>query len=426
MTTRPMMRARLQEANHQRVAVEVEWPQGRRVLEYTARQPVWQAPPPGLDFAAVALVQFAASEGCDLHLEGRVTSDLLVSLDEYVMVWSVWRPDLFCRIELSADEEVAVELRPARRGAVMGFSGGVDAGFALAAHSTGRLGRLSRDIDLGVLVVGWDLRHGDEEALRLAEAKAKRALDAYGVGLAVVSTNWKDDFCNAWFMGFNAGLTAILHTFSGTHSAAIHATDRDYLDELGVLPYGSHMVINHLLGHPGFPVVSTGGTHNRTERVAFLADHPALLEDLRVCYQPHAGGGNCGHCEKCVRTQLEMRATGIPTDHVFPSPFTLDDIRSMRVRRWPLLVYFDNILERLSPDDEAYPVLRRWLREQKQQRTPQVRRLRDRVARLEQELVATRAEADAARDEVAALRGSTSWRLTTPLRRAADAARRVR
>jgi hypothetical protein len=127
-----------------------------------------------------------------------------------------------------------------------------------------------------------------------------------------------------------------------------------------------------------------------------------------------------------VRTQLEMRASGIPTDRVFPSPFTLDDIRSMRVRRWPLLAYFDNILERLSPDDEAYPVLRRWLREQKQQRTPQVRRLRERVARLEQELVATRAEADAARDEVAALRGSTSWLLTTPLRRAADAARRVR
>ena len=420
------MRARLDAATERRIAVAVDAPDGRSVLEYTSPDPVWQAAPATLDFAAVALAQHAAAAGCDLEIEGPVTRDQLDRLDEYLMIWSVWRPDLFARIRIGAADEVVSRAGLERRGAVMGFSGGVDAGFALAAHQSQALGRFSRPIDLGVLVVGWDLRHGDSDAIRRAAESARQTLRTYGAEQALISTNWQQEFSPAWFMSYTAGLMAVLHTFSATHSGAVHASDRGYREELLALPHGSHIAINHLLGHPGFPVWNTGGTHKRIERVAFLADHPVLLKGLRVCFKPEAGGGNCGHCEKCVRTQLEMRAVGLPTDAPFPSPLRLDDIRSMEVRRWTAMTFYEAIIARLSPEDPAYETLQRWMRKQRLSRNPEVRRLRARVRRLEEELVATQAVAEAAGDRLASLHASTSWRVSQPLRAVGDRVRRLR
>jgi hypothetical protein len=420
------MRARLEAAGERRVAVEVEGPRGRQVLAFTGDQPVWSAAPPNLDFAAVALVQYAASLHCDLLLEGSVTRDLLDNLDEYLAIWQSWRPDLFSHVTLTAEQELNVARPDGRRGAVMGFSGGVDAAFALAAHHTGVLGRQSRQVELGVLVVDRSLREGGPEAVELVSSSARRALATYGADLAVVRSNWQQDFCNAWFMAFNTGYMALLHTFASTHSAAIHATDRSYVDELKVPPYGSMMPINHLLGHPGFPVVSTGGTHNRAERVAFLKDHPALLAGLRVCYQRNAAGRNCGHCEKCVRTQLELRAAGVDASPMFPSAFTLEDVRGMTVKRVAVLVHFNRILERLDVDDEVVPVLRDWLRARTEALDPEAHQLRQRVTRLEQRLAHAWAEAQEAQEEVADLRSSTSWRVTKPLRDASAVLRRRR
>lgn len=389
-SNRPLMRARLKSAAPDSVVVEVDTPRDVRLLELVSPEPVWEQPPVNLDFAAVALAQFAASEGCDLHLEGRVTESQLERLDEYLAIWSVWRPDRFRHVALTADEEVALPSAGERGGAVMGFSGGVDAGFALAAHSSGILGRPSRPVDLGVLVVGWDLQHGDQEALRLARDAARRGLEEYGARLAVVSTNWKQELCNAWFLSYTTGLTSILHTFSGTHSAAIHATDHDYLSELRMPPYGSHMVINHLLGNPWFPVVSTGGTHRRIERLQFLGDHPVLLERLRVCYQPDAGGTNCGHCEKCVRTQLELRVLGL-SQAAFPSPMTVDDLRNATINNPTVLMHFEDILEWMDPADELHEPVRAWVREHQHPDRKRLRRLRRRVAELEAELESLRA-----------------------------------
>jgi hypothetical protein len=411
------VRARLLEATEHRVAVSVEGPRGSGTLELSSAEPVWATATPTLDFAAVALVQHAAADGCDLVIDGPATRAQLDRLDEYQMIWSSWRPDLFRRITLHAQEEVGESLPAGRDGAVMGFSGGVDAAFALAANKSGALGRTTQDVRHAVMVVDRSLRQGGDAALQRATTTARRSLHTYGVELAVVWSNWQENFSPAWFMSFNAGYMAVLHTFAAMRSAAVHATDRSYLEELRIPPYGSHMAINHLLGHPGFPVVSAGGTHTRLERVAFLVDHPVLLEGLRVCYQPDAGGGNCGHCEKCVRTQLELRAVGADAGPAFPSPLTLEDIGSLTIHRRQVLMHFEAILERLSPEDTAHEPLRTWMASQRSKpAAPRIRRLRTHVERLEQEL-------RAAREEIEALRSSAPWGVTGRLRPAGDRVR---
>lgn len=403
------MRARLVVVEPDALVVRVADRFGERDLVYRSPEPVWAVPPPTLDFAAIALAQLAAARGEDLWLDGRASRAQLERLDEYLQIWSVWRPDLFRRIRVAAADEVDAVAHGARGGAAMGFSGGVDASFALAAHATGMLGRLTRSIDLGVLVVGWDLRHGDGVALERAWAAARESLGAYGARCAVVSTNWQQEFCADWFMSFTAGLAAVLHTFSGICSAAVHATDRSYRSELGMRPYGCHTMINCLLGTPHFPLISTGGTHERLERVAFLAAHPTLLERLRVCYQDGAAGGNCGRCEKCIRTQLELRACGLPTQPQFPPGLQPADVEAVTTDLEGALRALEEAYERLPPDDVYREALGRAVRRERLRMARQRGEAIARVADLEAALASAQAEREA-------MRVSRSWRFTAPLR----------
>jgi hypothetical protein len=51
---------------------------------------------------------------------------------------------------------------------------------------------------------------------------------------------------------------------------------------------------------------------SRLEKAGLVGGWPAALQNLRVCNKPEAyqpGRLNCGQCEKCVRTMLELMAS---------------------------------------------------------------------------------------------------------------------
>src|SRR5690606_17026131 len=113
-----------------------------------------------------------------------------------------------------------------------------------------------------------------------------------------------------------------------------------------------------------------------------------------------------GHCEKCVRTQLELRAVGLAdaAGRAFPSPMTLQDLRRATINNPTVLMHFEDILERLSPDDELRRPVARWVRKQRAADDPQRTEHRARTAALERELQETRGRLEA-------LQGSRSWKL---------------
>lgn len=56
-------------------------------------------------------------------------------------------------------------------------------------------------------------------------------------------------------------------------------------------------------GSPGVP---------RLEKVAAIANEPLVHSHLRVCRENRSAALNCGECEKCVRTQVQL-AVADPT-----------------------------------------------------------------------------------------------------------------
>ncbi|MDD3371430.1 MAG: hypothetical protein PHE27_06355 [Alphaproteobacteria bacterium] len=329
---------------------------GSQYLFFKSNKNLWTKRFKTLDFALVAMSQYASANKLDLEIRGTVSRSQLSNIDEFLQIWSSWRPDLFHRISIKAKKIVEIPNDPKRKSVLL-FSGGVDSSFSLAAHSAGILGHLSKKIGLGVLVVGWDLKHGDISARNIALEKAERVLKDFSADCAIVATNWQQDFCPIWFKGYNVACSSILQTLSERFSSGIFSNDFSYSQELRIGAHGSHIAINHLLGSNRFPIVTTGGTHTRLERIQFLKNFPVLIENLRVCYEENAGGNNCGVCEKCVRTQLELAANGINTKNLFTTPVDEDKIRRIDVHTGLRMIFLEELKEKLPSEHKFSAVL---------------------------------------------------------------------
>lgn len=280
---------------------------------------------PNGNFAILAALPIAMERGMPLHCDGEADADFLENIEECVAAWCRWRPDLFKPIRISAALEVAPAVA-SPGSAIIAFSGGLDSTYALHAHKHRLLGRRVRDIDAAVLIHGYDVPLTEKRAFGIACRHVQAVLDTYGVRLNVVQTNWKDSFCVKWGMTHVFGITAVLQLFNGQFSAGIFADDTPYEHQL--TPWSSNAITNQMLGSARFPVRSSGAAVDRTEKAGAVASNPAVLENLRVCYERPELGDNCGACEKCIRTKLNFYANGVRSVPALKTPVTAEQIRT--------------------------------------------------------------------------------------------------
>ena len=94
----------------------------------------------------------------DLYIDGTVNESVLRNLGEFIQIWSNWGGRTCFRWSAYGRKTLLRIRRTGKKPAVIAFSGGVDASFSLAAHQSKLLGATSREIGLGVLIAGFDLR----------------------------------------------------------------------------------------------------------------------------------------------------------------------------------------------------------------------------------------------------------------------------
>jgi hypothetical protein len=258
------------------------------------------------DFAVVAALFAAMREGRPIHIDGPVTATLLRNLEEFQEAWALWRSS-FRRVSITADQILPVQ-QPASRRGVFAVSGGVDGTFALLRHHGGHAGlRTARPV-CATVVHGFDIPLPEQRAFEHAHRSISDVTNALGVPLAIVRTNWRELFSKEWNMEYHIALAACLFQFRGLANVGVSGACEDY-GHL-VLPWGSNPVTNNLLAGGGFDLHTEGGGFTRTQRVRLICDYPDVAAKLRVCWEGPITGGNCGHCEKCIRTKLNFMANG--------------------------------------------------------------------------------------------------------------------
>ncbi len=215
--------------------------------------------------------------------------------------------------------------RPFSGRAAAFFSGGIDSSHLLYANrvdfSDGHPDRV-RD---ALFVEGSDFP-GEEEtpaaanhAWRVRQRLAETASDG-GVELVSIASNVRSldpdlDFYAREYLG--ATLAAAAAVFPRRFSSARIASGAD-VAHLG--RWGTHPLIDSNYSTAALTVEHEGLGWTRFEKVSALARWPEAIENLVVCnYRPVFPWVNCGVCEKCVATMLELTAAGVmPQNRSFP------------------------------------------------------------------------------------------------------------
>ena len=88
------------------------------------------------------------------------------------------------------------------------------------------------------------------------------------------------------------------------------------------VPVGSHPAVDGLFSSQRLTVIHDGSRFSRLEKVRDLASWPTALSALRVCPGNAGDQPNCGRCEKCLRTRLELLAAGVEETAAFGPSLT--------------------------------------------------------------------------------------------------------
>ncbi len=75
--------------------------------------------------------------------------------------------------------------------------------------------------------------------------------------------------------------------------------------------WGSHWDSDPLWSSDRLRVIHDDASLERWDKVPSLADDPLFFEHLRVCWENRVPEGNCGVCEKCVRTRVVFARYGV-------------------------------------------------------------------------------------------------------------------
>ena len=145
---------------------------------------------------------------------------------------------------------------------------------------------------------------------RAREAMAPVAAEA-GLTLVPAYTNIRH-LCDArelWLnYFFGAVLAAAAHALAPRINLAWLASSYDVPN---LHPCGSHPLLDPEYGSFDLAIRHRDTGLSRMQKLAIVADWPTAFQHFRVCLANVPDKLNCGRCEKCVRTMLELEALGL-------------------------------------------------------------------------------------------------------------------
>jgi hypothetical protein len=215
-------------------------------------------------------------------------------------------------------------------------SGGLDSLDLL--HSRGR--RLPPEhpaaVRRGIFVTGFGRFFGERQMAEVevrSERAARGTAREAGLPLTVVATNLLElhgDQPSFSLESHGTVFAAIAQLFSGRLAAAALAASDDVAS--GLAPWGSHPLLDPLFGTSALRFVHDGIGITREEKAARVGRSVAGRRHLFTCSFPLPGDPllNCGRCEKCLRTMMELLVAGaLAESEVFPRDLTSDAIRRL-------------------------------------------------------------------------------------------------
>jgi len=284
-----------------------------------------------VDPFVVLMASVAGYYGEDVNYESAIDQRLWHNLHEASAVYAWYWPLKSKRIRFLG----STEARDRKPGALASFySGGVDSLYNLAEMKWRAQNGFGRDIDELWLVRGFDV--GLEDDL-LWDKVRSRLVDDLSCCLpqqvACISTNLREFHPGANFwpeLGFSSALGAVAKCVASTVDEVLIGSYGTYAQ---CIPHASSPLVDPLWSCSRQSINHFSCRVSRAQKIASIADHfPELLDGIRVCYQNPEGAYNCGACEKCLRTGIQMALIGVEhTCTSFEWPLDIQAVRQLRL-----------------------------------------------------------------------------------------------
>lgn len=264
--------------------------------------------------AATLLACMQQGAACRIH-EAAVSLRFMTTLETIQDILTSWDARR-ARIEL-------IGARPEARHRATGdrvgtfFTGGVDSFYTLLKHQ--------EEITDLVFVHGFDIALTNHPLRQKTSRMIRQVARAFGKGVVEIETNLRAflDPYAVWTMGHGAGLASVGHLLSPAFKRMYIPATHTYAD---LFPCGSHPLLDPLWSTETLAFVHDGCEATRVAKVACLAGCDLALRTLRVCWKNPDGAYNCGRCEKCLRTMINLHVAGV-LDRCTTFEHTLDPKR---------------------------------------------------------------------------------------------------
>lgn len=261
-----------------------------------------------------------------------ISQALLLNLLEAMAIYATDFPDKGREVDLEVETYLPTPTVRARVGSF--YSGGVDSFFNIAEHL--RLNRafgVTPVTDLW-LIQGMDIKLTDEELWATTKNSLMSPFEAdTSINCVDIRTNARaihDRFVGWEEMGFSAILGGIAKCFSPIIGTALIGSYARYEE---VVPHSSSPLVDPMWSCDRQLIRHFSCRVNRMEKLrTIIAEAPELLTDLRVCYLNPNGTYNCGRCEKCLRTQMQLMICGaLEMCKRFDQPLTVESLRHLKL-----------------------------------------------------------------------------------------------
>ena len=263
-----------------------------------------------------------------LKLPESVSCKLLSSLPRIQDVYCSWE-ELFRRVTVDVPKggrESTASARPSDNVACF-FSGGVDSFYTALKHRD--------EISHLILVHGCFDTYPDNQSIRIRNSHiAHEVAKELGKSLIEVETDIRSfsDPLISWAYYHGSALFSVALLFQHLFRKVLIPSTHTYAD---LFPWGSHPVLDPLWSTELTEIAHEGCEATRVEKVAYISKHEVAMKWLHVC-QRHPTEDtedyNCGHCEKCLRTMLNLKAVGaLELCETLPQDLKPADVENIRL-----------------------------------------------------------------------------------------------
>ncbi len=254
---------------------------------------------------AAALLLPSMNQAEDLIIEGSISGQLykgLHSIMREVLRWEIGLKP----IKIEAAAVVTDPPRPQRSASF--FSGGVDSFYTYLKHKTDPV--KADQIDSFILVNGFDINQRNVRLWDRTRENIKSVAGADDVELIVVRSNIQDlvEPILLWDYSHGGCLAAVGLFLRGAFHQIYIPSTHSVSEQI---PWGSNLALDAHWSTENTTFIHDGTEATRLEKViSQIAQSPLALEYLRVCFANEKGSYNCGRCDKCLRTMVNLFVAG--------------------------------------------------------------------------------------------------------------------